>query len=151
LFDLLPVAREADIVIATRREKHYGVVRAIVSWGFNAIPRQLFGVPMRDAGAVKLVRREIIARFELVSRSPFSEAERLIRAARAGYRIVERPTATRPREQGRSRGVSRRLVGEALRDVARVWKALRDEPPSRDARFGEAGANPPGVNNANRS
>lgn len=151
LFDLLPFTGDADIVIAARRTKHYGPARAVVSWGFNVIPRLLFGVTMRDAGAVKLVRREIIERFELVSRSPFSEAERLIRAARAGYRIVERPTDTRPREQGRPRGVSRRLIGEALRDVPRVWKALRNDPPPRDARFGEAGANPPGINNANRS
>ncbi len=106
-----------------------------MSWGFNLVPRLLFGVATRDAGAVKLVRREIIDRFTLVSRSPFSEAERLVRAARAGYRITEHPTATKPRERGRSRGASRRLVLEALGDVWRVWRALRREetaaPPLR--------------------
>jgi hypothetical protein len=115
-------------VIAARRHKHYRPIRAAVSWAFNTIPQVLFGVRTRDAGAVKLVRREIIERFDLVSRSPFSEAERLIRAARAGYRITERPTDTQPRQHGRSGGAKRRLIGEALRDVVRVWRALREEP-----------------------
>ncbi len=127
LFDLLPLTREFDVVVATRRRKYYGPGRALVSWGFNMVPRLLFGVRTGDAGAVKLVRREIIWRFDLVSRSPFSEAERLIRAARAGYRIAERPTATAPRTAGRSRGLSRGLVFDALRDVSRVWRALRAE------------------------
>jgi glycosyltransferase involved in cell wall biosynthesis len=136
LFDLVPLAGEWDVVIAARRDKHYGPGRALVSWAFNAMPRLLFGVPVSDAGAVKLVRREIIERLPLVSRSPFSEAERLIRASRAGYRIAERPTETRPREQGRSRGASRQLVGEAARDVVRVWRALRQEAATRDAAAG---------------
>jgi glycosyltransferase involved in cell wall biosynthesis len=125
LLDMLPLTREYDVVLATRVRKHYGLSRAILSWGFNIMPRLLFGVQTSDAGAVKLVRREIIERFPLISRSPFSEAERLIRASRAGYRIIERPTETAARQAGRARGVSRRLVFESLRDVARVWLALR--------------------------
>ncbi len=127
LFDLLPLTRDWDIIIASRRDKHYGRVRALVSWGFNLLPRLLFGVATYDAGAVKLVKREIIERFPLVSQSPFSEAERLIRAARAGYRITARPVVTSQRTAGRARGVSGRLVIEAVKDLARVWRALRRE------------------------
>jgi glycosyltransferase involved in cell wall biosynthesis len=131
LFDLLPLAGEWDVIVAARRDKHYGLSRRLVSWGFNAVPRLIFGVRTGDAGAVKLVRREIIERFSLVSRSPFSEAERLIRASRAGYRITERVTDTRPRRAGRPRGVSPQLVIEALRDVARVRRSLSG--PARTA------------------
>jgi glycosyltransferase involved in cell wall biosynthesis len=125
LFDLLPLAGEYDIVVAARRDKHYGVVRRIVSAGFNAIPRRLFGVETHDAGAVKLVRREIYERFPPVSRSPFAEAERMIRAARAGYRIAAVPVATAPRRAGRARGGDPRLVLASLADVWRVWRDLR--------------------------
>jgi len=127
LFDLLPLAAKWDIVIASRKEKHYGVVREAVSWAFNAIPSILFGVRTVDAGAVKLMRREIIERFPVVSRSPFSEAERLIRASRAGYRITYFPVSIAAREAGKARGVSFAAVAEALKDVARVWLALRAE------------------------
>lgn len=125
LFDLLPFTRDFDIVIAARNNKHYGLVRGFVSWTFNVIPSFLFGVKTYDAGAVKLMRREIIERFTLVSQSPFSEAERLIRAARAGYRIQIHPVDVSPRQTGHARGASLRAVIEAAKDVARVWWTLR--------------------------
>lgn len=127
LFDLLPLTRDWDVIVASRKRKHYGIIRAVVSWAFNAIPPLLFGVKTYDAGAVKLIRREIIQRFPLVSRSPFSEAERLIRAARAGYRITEFPVDISPRRTGRALGVSWFAVREAIADVYRVWKSLRHE------------------------
>jgi glycosyltransferase involved in cell wall biosynthesis len=131
LLDMLPLTRDYDVIIASRIEKYYRVDRRFVSWGFNVVPRLLFGVSTYDAGAVKLVRREIIERFALVSRSPFSEAERLIRAARAGYRVLNRPTRTSPRRSGRARGISRTLVKDALLDVPRVWRALRADSGAR--------------------
>lgn len=130
LFDLLPLAGEWDVIIASRKDKHYGFVREIVSSVFNAVPVILFGVRTVDAGAVKLVRREIIERLPVISRSPFSEAERLIRASRAGYRITYYPVSIAARGSGKARGVSLRAVSEALKDVARVWLSLRAEKKS---------------------
>jgi glycosyltransferase involved in cell wall biosynthesis len=127
LFDMLPLTSKWDIVIASRKEKHYSATRRLVSWGFNMAPSILFGTRTYDAGAVKLVRREIIERFTLVSRSPFSEAERLIRASRAGYQITEYPVTVAARRSGRARGVSLRSVIEAVKDVGRVWLSLRHD------------------------
>jgi len=121
---MLPLTSSFDIVIASRNNKHYGLIRKFVSWAFNSIPTILFGVDTYDAGAVKLMRREIITRFALVSKSPFSEAERLIRAARAGYRIKEYPVYTSDRTSGRARGVSVSSLIEACKDVVRVWVSL---------------------------
>jgi len=137
LFDLLPMEKDWDIIIAARKRKHYGLAREIVSRGFNLIPVALFGVRTYDAGAVKLVRREIIERFELVSRSPFTEAERLIKASRAGYRITEYPVEVSARQAGKAQGVKRDVLKEAILDVARVWWSLRRKgekvKPSRNA------------------
>jgi glycosyltransferase involved in cell wall biosynthesis len=127
LFDMLPLTSEWDIIIASRKDKHYSTTRRFVSWGFNITPSILFGVHTYDAGAVKLVRREIIERFHLVSQSPFSEAERLIRAARAGYRITEHPIEIATRQSGRAHGVSLSSVVEALKDVVRVRLDLRND------------------------
>lgn len=132
LFDLLRLASSADIIIASRRGKHYGGLRRVISKAFNAVPALMFGVQTHDAGAVKLVRREIISRYQLVSRSPFSEAERIIRATRDGYRVRIHPVETSPRVSGRSQGGNWRLVLAALVDVARVWAALRRESVSPD-------------------
>jgi glycosyltransferase involved in cell wall biosynthesis len=125
LFDMLPLTREWDIVIASRVDKHYGAMRKFVSWGFNIVPFILFGVRTFDAGAVKLTKREIIDSFPLISKSPFSEAERLIRATRAGYRVTEYPVQTSMRMSGKAHGVRFRFVARALVDIPRVWWALR--------------------------
>jgi len=125
LFQMLPLTDSFDIVIAARRNKHYSLTRQFVSWAFNLLPDVLFGVRTHDAGAVKLVRREIITRFPLVSRSPFSEAERLIRAARAGYRITSYPVDVSNRTAGRARGASPSSVIQAIKDVVHVWWVLR--------------------------
>ena len=125
LLDLLPLTASADIVIASRRNKHYPPVRRVVSWFFNRLPGWLLGAGHHDFGAVKLMRREIITRCPLVSRSPFSEAERLVRARQLGYRIVDHPVDTRPRRGTRGRGVNWQLVRGAVVDLLRVWAALR--------------------------
>lgn len=127
LFEMLPMTADWDIIIASRRNKHYSLARRFVSWAFNVVPRVLFRAETYDAGAVKLVRREIIERFEIVSQSPFNEAERLIRAARAGYRITQYPVEVSDRQIGIARGVSLSSVTEAAKDVFRVWLALRRE------------------------
>lgn len=125
LFDLLALADRSDIIVARRKNKHYGAARSAVSLAFNLIPRLAFGVETYDAGAVKLVRREIIERFELVARSPFSEAERMIRAAGAGYRIAAVDVETQPRTAGAGSGASPRIVALALLDAAKLWLELR--------------------------
>ncbi|MGH9199327.1 MAG: glycosyltransferase family 2 protein [Acidimicrobiia bacterium] len=125
LFDMLPLTRNWDVIVASRIDKHYTWFRRFVSWAYNAIPVVLFGVRAFDAGAVKLMRREIIHRFTLVSHSPFSEAERLIRAAYAGYRITEYPVEVATRRTGRARGVNAHVLVQSLLDVPRVWWALK--------------------------
>jgi glycosyltransferase involved in cell wall biosynthesis len=138
LFQMLPLTKDWDIIIASRKKKRYSPVRHFVSWGFNLLPRLLFGVKTYDAGAVKLQRREVIERLPIVSLSPFSEAERLIRAARAGYRITEYPVEIEERKSGKARGVSLASVSEAFKDLFRVWRSLRNEPKGKPPLADEA-------------
>jgi glycosyltransferase involved in cell wall biosynthesis len=132
IFDMLPLTTDWDVIVASRKEKHYGTMRRFISWGFNRVPAIIFGARTFDAGAVKLIRREIIERFTLVSQSPFSEAERLIRAARAGYRITQFPVEISVRQTGVSHGVKIGTVLRSLMDIPRVWWALRSEYKQRN-------------------
>lgn len=124
LLEMMPLTRIGDIIIASRNNKPYGLFRRFVSWFFNMVPFILFGVRTFDAGAVKLVKREVIERYPLISKSPFSEAERLIRAARAGYRIINYPVDVSPRKAGRSRGVRLNALSGAVTDIFRVWCSI---------------------------
>jgi glycosyltransferase involved in cell wall biosynthesis len=121
---MLDLSEDFDIVIASRKEKHYSPFRKFVSWMFNAIPEYLFKVRTYDAGAAKLMKKEIIERFPVISRSPFAEAERIIRAVRAGYKVAEYPVETLPRSHGKARGVSLSLVLQSARDALKLWVHL---------------------------
>ena len=125
LLTLIGPLDEADIVIATRIEKNYGVFRSLISSLFNMVPLILFGVKTDDAGAVKLVRRDVFRDMPILSRSPFSEAERIIRAVRRGYRVRSVPTLTHKRSSGVSHGVHWKVLGAAVWDVGRVWWDIR--------------------------
>lgn len=127
VFDMLPLTSDWDVIVASRVDTHYGPMRRLISWGFNQVPPIVFGVRTVDAGAVKLMRREIIKRFRLVSGSPFCEAERLIRAARAGYRITQFPVEVSARRTGFPRSVNLGAVLRSLMDIPRVWWSLRAE------------------------
>lgn len=124
LFDMVEFLDRADIIIASRRHKKYDILREVVSWGFNAVGPVFFGVKTYDAGAVKLVKKEIIKKFELISKSPFTEAERLIRAKKAGYKILNYPVEIAARKHGKSTGVKNSVLGQALKDVWMVWKDI---------------------------
>jgi glycosyltransferase involved in cell wall biosynthesis len=121
LLDMLPLTRDWDVIVAARRRKPYTPLRQLISWSFNAIPALLFGVRTVDAGAVKLQRREIVTRFPAMSRSPFTEVERMVRATRAGYRYTFFPVDVSPRHAGREHGADWSNVWLGIVDVGRVW------------------------------
>lgn len=110
----------ADLVLGIRvnRRELYGPRRLLVSRCYNLIPPLLFGVPVHDAGSVKLGRAEAF-RLPLISRSPFFEAERVIRAQRAGMKIAYAPISFTGRDGGRETGASWKNIRASLRDVVR--------------------------------
>jgi glycosyltransferase involved in cell wall biosynthesis len=127
LIEMLPMTSNWDVVIASRKKKPYGPGRLFISSVFNLIPFILFGVKTYDAGAVKLIRKEIIEKFPLISKTPFSEAERLIKANRAGYRITEYPVDVEYRKTGKSTAVKWKVLKLTLMDVVNVWRSVRSE------------------------
>ena len=111
---MLAVADRYDLVVGRRRHKRYGLRRQVVSGLFNLLPRLLFGVETHDAGSIKLFRREVLD-IPLVSRSPFREAERIIRAYRLGYRIGAVDVEHLDRRGGQATGARWRLIGAVPR------------------------------------
>jgi len=95
---LRAVVAGADLVVGVRlnRSQVYGLKRRLVSLAFNLSSSVLFGVKTLDAGSVKLGTRELF-RLELISRSPYVEAERILKAQRCGYRVDFVPVEFRAR------------------------------------------------------
>jgi glycosyltransferase involved in cell wall biosynthesis len=118
---MLPLTGEFPIVVGKRREKHYALGRRTVSSLFNLLPWLLFGVRTYDAGSIKVFPRKLLSELTLISRGPFREAERLIRAAKRGYRIGVIPVDCYPRRAGKASGARPGLVLAAVADLARCW------------------------------
>ena len=120
VLELLPMAEQYDIIVALRREKHYGPGRQFVSWLFNALPPLFFATPTYDAGSVKLVRRAVYD-IPIISSGVFGEAERIIRAQRRGFRIGVKEIEHFPRRSGKGSGAKLSLILEAAVDMMRCW------------------------------
>jgi glycosyltransferase involved in cell wall biosynthesis len=110
----------ADLVVGVRpnRSEIYSASRRAISFLFNLLPRIFFGVKTSDAGSIKLGVRDVF-KFDLISRSPFVEAERIIQARRRGYRVAFVPIQFLSRTAGKERGASWRNVRRSLIDCFR--------------------------------
>jgi glycosyltransferase involved in cell wall biosynthesis len=112
----------ADLVIGVRqnRSEIYNLRRRFISYGFNLLMKLLFGLATQDAGSIKLGVRDVFT-CDVISRSPFSEAERIIRAYRRGYRVDFVPIQFLHRAHGKGKGATWRNVFGSLWDCLRLF------------------------------
>ena len=110
----------ADLAVGTRPNKRavYSIYRLIVSYFYTAAVR-LLGSPVGDPGSIKLGRAECF-RIPVVSKGVFSEAERLVRAARTLYRLAACDVEFHPRQSGKATGARPALVAQAATDLLRT-------------------------------
>jgi glycosyltransferase involved in cell wall biosynthesis len=120
---MLPLTRDADIVVAARdRHAGYTMSRKIMSWVNRMLLRSLFGLKLRDYNFVQLYRKEVWDTVRVTSKSTaFLTPEALIRAHDMGFRIVEVPIVYRPREHGVATAGSLRVISRSLRDMLTFW------------------------------
>jgi glycosyltransferase involved in cell wall biosynthesis len=115
---------DADLVVGLRAHKRdvYTPYRQVLSHGFEWIVKAL-GSPVGDPGSIKLGRAEAL-RVPVVARGVFAEGERLIRAARAGYRVDGCEVEFTRRRAGKAMGARPRVVVTALADTLRTSLSL---------------------------
>ncbi len=120
---LIPLIEDADIVSAYKIRRMDSWERKIVSWVYNTSLRLFFDLPYRDVNCgFKLYRREIFDRIELKSTRGLIDAEVLLKARKAGFRIVQTGvTHFRRREGG-----SRYRVREIVMTMAQMFDLWRD-------------------------
>ena len=113
-----------DLIVGRRRRKQYDWRRSVVSMAFNLLPAVLFGVRTYDAGSIKLFRREILE-LPVMSQGPFREAERIIRATDAGFRVGVVDVDHYQRHGGVASGARWSLIRQSVVDLAHCWWELR--------------------------
>jgi glycosyltransferase involved in cell wall biosynthesis len=119
--------QEAELLAGYRFDRTgEGLRRAVLARTYNLVLRLLFGLRVRDVNfAFKLVRRGLLDRITLASDGSFIDAELLLRARRAGARMIQMGLDYFPRARGASTLSSPRVVARILREMARSWRELR--------------------------
>lgn len=119
--------RGADLLIGYRLNRGAaGRRRALYTWGYNRLIRLLFGLQVRDVNfAFKLIRRRLLEGMALKSEGSFIDAELLLRARKAGARLVEIGVDYFPRTRGSSTLASPRVILGILRELLALRAELR--------------------------
>lgn len=122
---LLPLARQFDIVCGYRVDRQDNAIRKLNAWAWGQLVRGLLKFNCRDVDcAFKLYRREIFDRIAMKSTGALISAEILSRATRMGYTIGEIGVHHRPRLAGQSTGGNPRVILRAFRELLRLRKDI---------------------------
>jgi len=134
-FDLSEIERalhlleylEADMICAFRFDRtSEGPKRAVYSFVYNWLIRGLFGVYVKDINfSFKVVRREVLEAFELKSEGSFIDAELVIKALKAGFRVFQFGVDYFPRSRGVSTLASPTVILKMLRELGVLYPELR--------------------------
>jgi dolichol-phosphate mannosyltransferase len=120
---LATLADEYPVVAGYRADRKDPWRRRFFSWGYNRLVRTLLGTGLRDVDcALKVFRRDALARLLPASRGFFVNTEMMTRARQLGLRVAEVPVTHRPRASGESK-VSLREIPRTLRTLLGFWWA----------------------------
>ena len=118
---LAALTDEYPIVAGYRLDRKDTAKRRFFSWGYNRLARTLLGTRVRDVDcALKVFRREVLARLLPESRGFFVNTEMMTRARQLGFPVVEVPVTHRPRASGESK-VSLREIPRTAARLLRFW------------------------------
>ncbi len=127
----LALSDRADIVLASKRvqgsDDQRGFVRRLATWVFNLILRFALGSGVSDTHGMKLVRSTVVDQIvpQVISTVDLFDTELVVRAERAGFRIVELPVSVVELRDTKSSLLKR--VPRTLKGVWQIRKNLRTE------------------------
>ena len=98
---------------------------ALATWGFNVLLRTVLASGVSDTHGMKAVRRRVVTEIapQVVSTEDLFDTELVIRAERAGYRVVEVPVTVRELRESKTRLFHR--VPRTLKGLWRIRRMLR--------------------------
>lgn len=123
-----------DVVLASKRaqgsDDRRSWVRRLATLVFNLLLRVMLGSGVSDTHGMKALRRPVVEAVaaDVVSRQDLYDTELIVRAERAGFRILEVPVTVEEQREARSSLLKR--VPRTLRGIWRIRRILRSEAGS---------------------
>jgi glycosyltransferase involved in cell wall biosynthesis len=129
LTEALATGETADIVLASKRvegsDDQRSNTRRFATWTFNQILKFALSSGVSDTHGMKLVRKNVVDDIapHVISTTDLFDTELVVRAERAGYRIVELPASVIELRESKSNLVKR--VPRTLKGVWRIRRSLQ--------------------------
>jgi glycosyltransferase involved in cell wall biosynthesis len=102
---LVPLLKDADLVGGWRLTREDPAFRSVISGTFNRLVLWTFRIPIKDVNcALKIIRTDMLRRFQLHSRSALINAELYWKVGLQGGRYVQVGVPHHPRRMGRRSG-----------------------------------------------
>jgi glycosyltransferase involved in cell wall biosynthesis len=121
----IPLMKDYDIVVGALRKRRDNLIRRISSTIYHKLISVLFGINLRNINALKLIKASAIEDILIESKSAFVDAEILIKANKAGYRITEVEIEHLPRLKGKQKGARLSTVLGTIRDLLSLYRKIR--------------------------
>jgi len=106
-----------DFVIGLRVKRNDPARRKVQSTVYNTMLKLFYGNRHKDVNSIKLFRREILDRIKLQSTTAFVDAELVIRAEKAGYKVIEIPIEHLPRLSQGASGGKLSVITQTFKDL----------------------------------
>lgn len=124
----LVLAESCDVVLASKRtegaDDQRSATRRLATWAFNQILRSVLSSGVTDTHGMKFLRKTLIDDIvpHVISTTDLFDTELIVRAERAGYRIIEIPVRVEEVRESKSNLLKR--VPRTLQGIWRIRKAL---------------------------
>ena len=121
---------DVDVVNGYKRVRHDEMVRRLLGYLYNKLVHGVYRLPIRDIDCdFRLIRRELLDRFELTASSGVICLELILNLRDAGARFAEVPVHHFPRVHGRSRFFTLRHLWNTLTELTQVFLHARVGTP----------------------
>lgn len=108
----------ADVLSGYVTQKAVSFRRKVQSEVYNWLVRVLFFVWCRDIDcAMKMFKRKVLNKIEIKSPSCFIDAEMIIKAKKAGFKVAQFPVTHFPRTEGLASGSKLNVIMTTVRDM----------------------------------
>lgn len=142
---------DCDVLLTYRTGRSVSWRRRTVSALDRLAVRCLFGIAARDLHWVRFVRRDLLDRMQLISRSPSTDTEILVCSRRMKARIKQVELQEHPRRHGVASGASLKNVVRSLLDLAAIrLSGARVLPPGAGQPHTSAADDPYWIGQTNR-
>lgn len=111
---------KADFVIGERNKQTYNNYRKFLSFFYNFLPLLLFGVNTKDAGSIKIFKKDLIRKIPINSSSVFFEAELIIKAVLNNYKVVFAQIHFYKKDRKSGTGGKLKLVFASIGDLIKL-------------------------------